>query len=467
MFILKRYPLARIFMLISLVILVTGMLIIGFWVGQEIQVGVINQTAQVTGLYVEGLLTEQLNQISPGRPLSDHTRAEIDRLFVGTAFGKQIISFKLWTPDGTVLYSTEKSLIGQHFVDVDLDEAVRTGTTVSSLSDLDRPENYIERLQWQHLIETYAPLRGGPHNTDIIAVAEFYLSPQTLTDAIQAAQLQTWIVVGIATTLMYIALNGMVGQASRTIRLQQQELERNIEQLQGLLTQNRQLHERVSRAAARTTALNEQLLRRISSDLHDGPAQDVSLALLRLDSLVDLPSAQVRSEFEAVRGALQSAMEEIRSISAGLRLPEINQISAEETVRRAVRDYQRKSDSSVKIAIGEIPADVPLSVRITLYRIVQESLSNSYRHAGGKGQAVSLQAQDAGLAISVSDAGPGFNVRQIGKEGHLGLVGMQERVEMLGGVFNVHSGEHGTVISALLPLADTGEQIAKQIQEVR
>jgi signal transduction histidine kinase len=255
---------------------------------------------------------------------------------------------------------------------------------------------------------------------------------------------------------MYIALNRMVGQASRTILRQQGELEHNIEQLQGLLDQNKGLHERVSRAAARTTTLNEQFLRRVSSDLHDGPAQDVSLALLRLDSLAALLPSADRGEMESMRGALQSAMEEIRSISAGLRLPEIGQISAEETVRRAVRDYQRKSNSDVKIKVDQMPEDVPLSVRITLYRIVQEGLSNSYRHAGGKGQAVTLQGKGSSLSISVSDSGAGFNAEQIGSQGHLGLIGMRERVEMLGGAFQIQSGEEGTTISAQLPLAAPG-----------
>ena len=92
------------------------------------------------------------------------------------------------------------------------------------------------------------------------------------------------------------------------------------------------------------------------------------------------------------------------------------------------------------IDLDGTPERASLPVKITLYRLVQEALSNATRHAGGVGQAVAL-CYDAGrLHIEVSDAGPGFVDGGAAEwDKHLGLVGMRERVESLGGNFRVAS----------------------------
>ena len=87
-------------------------------------------------------------------------------------------------------------------------------------------------------------------------------------------------------SLIFILLSGFVKRASDTIDQQKVELSNQVTRLTELLEQNRGLHERVRRAAARVTTLNERLLRRIGSELHDGPAQDLSLSLLKLDTLI-------------------------------------------------------------------------------------------------------------------------------------------------------------------------------------
>jgi len=78
------------------------------------------------------------------------------------------------------------------------------------------------------------------------------------------------------TLLMYLLLAGFIGRASDTIGRQELALRDQVARLTELLAQNVELHERVRRAATRTTALNERFLRRISADLHDGSAQELS-----------------------------------------------------------------------------------------------------------------------------------------------------------------------------------------------
>jgi signal transduction histidine kinase len=262
---------------------------------------------------------------------------------------------------------------------------------------------------------------------------------------------------------MFLLLAALVRRASNTIITQQTELRERVTQLTALLAQNEQLHERVRRAAARTTALNERFLHRIAADLHDGPGQGLALALMRMETLADVCSTcpatiamerTVGEEFRTINSALQSALTDLRAISGGLHLPEIGQLSLAETARRAVRDYERKAGLAVALSVDDMPREAPLPVKITLFRLLQESLANGFRHGGGADQRVTLNTCDGQLLVEVADSGTGFDLQTAVAEGHLGLAGMRERVEILGGTFNVESAPgRGTVIRASLPMA--------------
>ena len=464
MFAFTRLSLARQFMLLSFLILLGGMVIIGLWVGQQIELGVINRTAAVTSLYVDSFISPLVQDLSHSDRLGFRQVADLDRLLGETSLGREIVAFKVWSPDGFVLYSPNQALIGRKFqVDEHLEGAF-SGEVTTEISDLSAPENVFERQSWDTLIETYLPIRGESTG-EVIAVAEFYQTPSYLQAEIRIAQLRSWLVVGAATVAMYLLLAGLVGRASNTILAQQDELQEKVVELSELLAQIRELNRRLRLAAARTTALNERFLHRISADLHDGPGQDLSLALLRIEALAETceqwsisvsNGGAVADDFRTIRIALNSAMDELRTISTGLRLPELNTLSPTEVVERAVRDYQRKSGQSVEVTINEAPNEAPMPAKITLYRLVQEALANGYRHAEGAGQTVLLEGGDGSISIEVADTGVGFDPQSVPQDGHLGLAGMRERVQVLGGTFSVESAPgQGARVRATIQLDET------------
>jgi len=462
MFAFARLNLARQFLLTSFLILLIGMLVIGTWVGWQIEIGVTNRTAAVTALYVDSFIAPHLQGLAHADQLDAEQLASLGTLLTGTPLGQRIVAFKVWRADGTILYSTNPAIIGRKFSITPALAHAFAGEVQTEISDLTEPENEFERGQRPRLIETYAPVRVEGAST-IVAVSEFYQTTDELEREVRASQLRSWLVVGAATLAMYLLLAGLVGRASNTIVAQQSELRDKVALLTALLAQNEQLHERVRRAAARTTTLNERYLRRISADLHDGPGQDLGLALLRIEALADVCATcvvavakgrAVSDDFRTIRSALQSALAELRTISAGLRLPEIGRLSLAETAERAVRDYERKTGRSVALAVNGVPDEAPLPVKITLYRLLQESLANSFRHAGGVDQRVQIAGGDGQLLVEVADGGKGFDLQTVTRDGHLGLAGMRERVEILGGAFEVRSApDRGTVIVARLPLA--------------
>lgn len=455
MFAFRKLTLARQYMLVSLLVMLGGMLIIGMWISQQIETAVTNRTAAVTALYVDSYISPHLYE-----PAQDEVPATVDikaleRLLTDTSLGEQIVSFKIWSPDGVILYSPNPDLIGQQFtIEGGLAQAF-DGEVVTEVSQLEKPEQAFEQQYWESLIETYAPSRAAGSD-EIIAVSEFYQTSDGLKAEIRAAQYRSWLVVAVVMTAVYVLLAGLVGSASNTIISQQTRLQENVTKLHTLLEQNRQLHGRIRRAAARTTALNEQSLRRLSADIHDGPAQDLALALLRIESLADAmnnSSPAAANDFQTVHTAMESAMTDLRTISAGLRLPEIETSTVTETVKRSIYDFEKKTNTQVVITIGRLPEDAPLPIKITLFRLIKEALANSYRHAGSSGQVVHVYEADENLHIEISDAGQGFDPTAI-PDGHLGLVGMRERVELLGGQFDVHSQPgSGTTVRATLPLA--------------
>jgi signal transduction histidine kinase len=93
--------------------------------------------------------------------------------------------------------------------------------------------------------------------------------------------------------------------------------------------------------------------------------------------------------------------------------------------------------------VSEVPKEAPLPTKIALFRATQELLSNATRHGQGKDMAVSLTGDQKQISLSVADGGPGLDPERVGAEGHLGLAGIREQAELLGGGFEVGSSEQG------------------------
>jgi signal transduction histidine kinase len=102
-----------------------------------------------------------------------------------------------------------------------------------------------------------------------------------------------------------------------------------------------------------------------------------------------------------------------------------------------------------------MPEIAPLSVKITMYRIIQEALANTFRHAGTAEQFVKVWLEDESLHAEVEDSGIGFDLNADVQDGRLGLRVMRERVELLGGSFEIKTTpDEGTCIHFSLPIQE-------------
>ena len=244
-----------------------------------------------------------------------------------------------------------------------------------------------------------------------------------------------------------------------TIKAQEKKLGHQVLRLSNLLSVNRLMQESIKTASARAVELNEQFLRRVGADLHDGPAQMIGYSVLRLNEVSRKEESEdLGQEFHAVKEALEESLEEIRGISSGLVLPELAELDLEQCLNKVVTLHSTKSKAEVAQYYSGLPGDIPLPIKITAYRFVQEGLNNAEQHGQAEKCRLSAHVIDSMLTVSLRDNGVGFRKSKLTRAtegGHLGLVGLRDRIESLGGklIINSELGV-GTVLKFTIAIAD-------------
>jgi signal transduction histidine kinase len=421
---------------------------IGLIVTRLIENAVIHNSGAATALYVDSVVAPLLPDMQTESLLDDASAQALDETLGQGALGRRLVSFKLWRRDGTILYSNEKELVGKTFpVNGKLAQAF-AGSLVARYEVASDPESAEERNLGRALMEIYNPVLQ-PWSGEAVAVLEFYETSEGLEDSLAQARLWSWLAVAGLTAIFFLTLSILVFRGSHTIEVQREALKARVDELSALLAENRGLQRRLQLSSQRAAALNETYLRGIGADLHDGPAQHIAYASLRLDSnlLVDAavqPEAREK-ELTWIRSSLAEAMKEIRDICKGLVLPQIEKASITEIVKRVVEAHQEKTGTTVDTKIDEDDPELATALKICIYRFVQEALNNAYRHGGGVEQAVRATSHGGAVRVEVSDRGEGFDPTQV-RPASLGLAGLKERIDSLGGEFDIITGEGGTTV---------------------
>ena len=218
----------------------------------------------------------------------------------------------------------------------------------------------------------------------------------------------------------------------------------------------------------RLLVVAEEEFQRVVLDVHDGPVQNLFAALSQLAvARARLPRRGEDEEESAVaidRAAvlLERALEEIRVTLTAFRAPEFTGRALGEIVEEVVVQHETLGGGAVSLDVGAPLPEVPPLVKIALYRVLQEALSNIRRHAGVAVAAVRLSADDGdarAVCLEIEDFGRGFSPPPLvgpeatEQQAHIGLRGMRERAAMLGGTLEVDSrpGE-GTRVRVRVPV---------------
>lgn len=444
------------FIVVAMTVMFCSMTVYGLWLDDRIKEGVVQSTASGAALYINSAVEPQLQGLAQAQALDPAKQRTLDALFMDTPLGKKVLVVKVWTKDGTVLYSNRKDIIGKTYPVTKRLSDAWAGAVSAQIDDVHDAENAQERQVPTALLEVYAPVREASSGR-VIAVVEFYQVADQVQAALRRARTENSLVVALVTLAILSALFLLVRKGSRTIETQQQALHDRITQLSGLLEQNEGLRRRIDELYVRSAEANEAFLRRVGLELHDGPAQLIAFALLRIDSLRP-KSGKANAElddYERISTALVDALGDIRNISAGLILPELEAASPAEVLRLAARNHERRTGTRVRCEVDSMPVKLSPLLKSCLYRFTQAALNNAYQHAGGEGQAVQGSHRNGVVEIAVSDAGPGFVPEKTGKSTRLGLIGMRDRVASLGGTFDLSTQPGaGTRLTARFEVTD-------------
>ncbi|MGH9574164.1 MAG: ATP-binding response regulator [Candidatus Acidiferrales bacterium] len=206
----------------------------------------------------------------------------------------------------------------------------------------------------------------------------------------------------------------------------------------------------MQRVSARMIAAQDDERRRIARELHDGLGQELTLVKLLVDSLHS-PDARAGEASQAI----EAAMQQIRSISHLLHPPLLDELGLESAVRWYVQGLSRRSgiETSLELEPAEFPR-LPAAIENAVYRIIQEALTNVFRHAGAKNACVTLKCGERCVAVSVRDNGKGIPEEIASfKPGSLGVGvgGMRQRVKEFGGELKLINADPGTLLEVTIP----------------
>lgn len=203
----------------------------------------------------------------------------------------------------------------------------------------------------------------------------------------------------------------------------------------------------------------EEERKRIARELHDDTGQAITSLMVGLRAASDVCEPDTRARLGELRGIAAQTLEAVKRLARELRPPLLDDLGLIAALERYVANYQAQFGLRVDLqATGFLDNErLPAEIELTLYRVIQEALTNIVKHADARNVSIVLERKTHTLIAIVEDDGRGFNVRQViespQEESKLGLFGMRERVELVNGRLQLESAPGaGTSVFVEIPL---------------
>lgn len=498
---------------------------------------------------------------------------ELDRFVASAILRGDFVRVKLWSPDGRILYSDDRRLVGRSFPPSAEIVGAMAGEPQSELSELSDPENRLERGLAHRLLEFYLPVEQGGR---VVAVWEVYQSLDRFEERLSRVRLAVWVSVGSGLGVLLVFLVSSFGSllsvaeqrrreaearsrdlaallelsrsvsstldvatlceaAVRTIREEGRfttvELVRMaaspttpglvaasadaecpagcIEEVTGarpgrhddcsslvielrggqeeplalvacrpagaafseadriflqaagehihMALENARLYESLGLAQRERRELTHRLVtahederKRIVGEIHDGLGQELHRVLFGLRGCRGGPPEETAEELERLEAIVAGSVGRLRRLLQDLRPSTLEDVGLGAALRGLVDRMGR--DDGVRVELrgdDRVPPELPLAVRVAVFRIAQEALLNVLKHSTSRQAVLEVGARNGVLELRIADEGRGLPPAP--REG-LGLWLMRERAEAVGGTLSVDSGRTGTVVTAVIPI---------------
>ncbi len=215
--------------------------------------------------------------------------------------------------------------------------------------------------------------------------------------------------------------------------------------------------ENIRRMAERVVAAQEEERQRISRELHDDLGQALTTHLIALRNLQQDLSLPEQALFERLQSLYDQSYEifvKIRGIARDLRPPVLDTLGLQIAMQTYSTEFTRRTHLPVVFEAEDILPELPDVYNITLYRTLQEALTNVIKHARATQVWVELSLEEDQVTLTIQDNGVGFAEEKAGTNG-IGLAGLRERITIAGGTLTVSSTpKRGTILSARFPLVE-------------
>ncbi|OAA93728.1 sensor histidine kinase [Clostridium coskatii] len=201
--------------------------------------------------------------------------------------------------------------------------------------------------------------------------------------------------------------------------------------------------------------------KRIARDIHDGPAQHMANAVMKVDickMVIEKNLEEGLKELEDLKESVKVALKEVRSIIFDLRPMSLDDLGLSQTIDQTANAIFKESNIDIKIKMKPIKMEIEPIIQVAIYRIVQEIFNNIRKHSKAKHAKVRMDFGTKYLMLIINDDGVGFNVEETLKRvktkgASYGLIGILDRVKQLQGEIEIKSSEKvGTTYTVKLPI---------------
>ena len=432
------------FFRIALLVVLAIVAAFGGWAGQYVSDSIVRGVGGTAAGSIEALIARNLDGVLSGRDVSAADRLAIEAAFdiASETEDTRLLMLVLRQSDGRVVLQ-----VGNDLADINRSEAdqaaAMTGQVVTRFTDVVVPAlGDLPALSLPVMKITTALSRSDGTS---VGVAELFFGARAVRQLQARATSDSWIIAALVGFFALGTVALLIDVAGRVILEQRRRLARNLRRTRQLLRENVKLQEVSDSLRMEAILANERVLVEVGSDIHDGPLQLLTLLILQL------PAGEANSAQSSQRVA-QRAMSELRTISAGLVLPELANAGLREAIEVAIVRHEDLTGTDVQrsLDIAEA-ADAPLSARICAYRVVQEALTNAHRHGAGDAALVDARTRDGWLEIEITNPVAPDDGAHAPRD-QLGLRTMRFRVESQGGRLNVSLDGAMARVRAAIPL---------------
>jgi signal transduction histidine kinase len=251
--------------------------------------------------------------------------------------------------------------------------------------------------------------------------------------------------------------NVLAGEDARSSGRMRSLLERHsreLERVRSQLLQDEQVAGARRQMMSNIVAAQEQERRRLAGEIHDDALQAMAAVLLRLGTLSRrVTDPALRAAIDQLEASARDAIARLRRLLAGLHPQELDHAGLSRAVRSSLEALERDFAIAGRL-VDKLAREPGSEARTIAFRIIQEALTNTRKHADASAVEVVLEQSDQGLLVRVTDDGAGFDVDAVARSpapGHLGIPAMRERARLAGGRLNIHSRQGQTSVELWLP----------------